>query len=147
MSGSTWNSFSDVEAYALMAAGYQMAGRELEKALPDLPVAVDEPPDWIFAAMIPRLAGPLAADAELDVALGVADERFGKGFRAWWHRRSRGSARGGGFLKAGKRVAGGAGRVVAAPVRAVVAAPVAVIGAVGTRAYLETFGRLRRRRR
>ena len=138
------DSFSDIEAYALMAAGYKMAGHELGEQLEDFPEVFDERPEWPFEHMLARLATPLESDRELEVALVVGKERFGKPLRAWWRRRSRGPGRMG---KAVRKVTHGLGRgaeLAATPVRAVVAAPVSLIGAAGTRVYLATLGHVRR---
>jgi predicted acylesterase/phospholipase RssA len=139
------DSFSDIEAYALMAAGYRMAGHELDEQLEDFPEVFDRRPEWPFDRMLERLATPLEDDRELEVALVVGKERFGKPLRAWWRRRSRGPGRMG---KAVRKVTGGLGRgaeLAATPVRAIVAAPVSLIGAAGTRVYLATLGRVRRK--
>jgi hypothetical protein len=128
-----------------MAAGYKMAGHELDEQLQDFPELFDPRPEWPFDHMLDRLATPLDGDRELDVALVVGKERFGKPLRAWWRRRSRGPGKMG---KAVRKITGGLGRgaeLAATPVRAVVAAPVALIGAAGTRVYLATLGRVRRK--
>jgi len=140
------DSFSDVEAYALMAAGYKMAGHELDKQLKDFPEVFGERPTWPFDRMLDRLAQPLPDDQELDVALVVGKERFGKPLRAWWRRRSRGPGRGRRALQGAADGIGRGARLGTLPVRAVVAAPVSLIGAAGTRVYLATLGRVRRRK-
>jgi len=86
------DSFSDDEAYSLMAAGYAMARRELPAALPDLPPdpALEAAVEWPFAAALGRLAEPERDGESLVDILAVGHARFFRRFLAWRRRRKRG---------------------------------------------------------
>jgi predicted acylesterase/phospholipase RssA len=136
------DSFSDDEAYALMAAGYKMACHELDPALEDYPAPIQA--DWPFDAMRARLERSLASDPELSVELPVAKERFGKPFRRFWRRRTSGNGSFGRVVRGSARAGAIGAYAVALPVWATVAVPLSAIGAGGTRLYLATIGKVRR---
>ena len=121
------DSFSDDEAYALMAAGYAMTRVELPQAMPDLPPAdpeLERAVDWPFAATLARLdegANGLAASLEPGRA------RFFRGLLA---RRLRRAGRPKGRLRRALEKTG-AGAI--APVRWIASAPLAAVGAIATR--------------
>jgi predicted acylesterase/phospholipase RssA len=139
------DAFSDDEAYALMAAGYEMTRCELSKALPDLPQtdpAFNPSLSWPFTPTLENLAN---ADGQsgLAEALRPGRARFFRGSVARRLRRTR--ARGGTTAAAGgrdrsaSRDPGRRARVVAdvlSPVRKIASAPFALAGALGTRLHL-----------
>jgi predicted acylesterase/phospholipase RssA len=76
------DSFTDLEAYALMGSGYRMAARELGDRLPDL-AAPNGAAAWRFRAVEPLLAGngDAALTRRLDKTLDVAGARALKVWR------------------------------------------------------------------
>jgi hypothetical protein len=139
------DAFSDDEAYALMAAGYEMTRCELSKALPALPQtdrAFKPSLSWPFTPTLENLAG-VDGQSGLVEALRPGRARFFRGFVA--HRLRRTRARGGTTAAAGgrdrsvSRDPGRRARVVAdvlSPVRKIASAPFALAGALGTRLHL-----------
>lgn len=86
------DSFSDAEAWSLMAAGYAMTRYELPKALGDGPalVPLEGVVRWPFAEALQRLGDPAAREGLLD-ALRPGHARFLRRFVAWrMRRRARG---------------------------------------------------------
>jgi predicted acylesterase/phospholipase RssA len=133
------DAFSDAEAYALMAAGYEMARCELPRALRDLPNtgAAFKPAGvtWPFTPMLAKLAEP-AAVAGLSEELRRGHALFFRRFSDW--RRQRAEQRNGRLLPA---AATGVRRGVVTPIRAVGGLPLAALAALGTRLYLRGRGR------
>jgi predicted acylesterase/phospholipase RssA len=129
------DSFSDAEAYSLMAAGYAMTRVELEGALRDLPAMPDlqGSVDWCFASALAELGGSEA----LRKALLPGRARFARRFVAWRQ------ARAGKAPSLVARVARGtraAGATAVMPIRKIVTAPLALVAGAATRLSL----RLRR---
>ncbi len=77
------DSFSDTEAYALMASGYRMTDREFSDAVPHWPVSSTERRPWTFNRIAPALTNQNAA-AEDTVEL-VRRLRIGanRGLKIW----------------------------------------------------------------
>jgi len=141
------DAFSDDEAYALMAAGYEMTACELKGVLSDVVCPEPTAEGWPFKLMLAKMRDGDQAAALAD-ALGPGRARFFRGLIGWRERRSRRKrGRVERFVGAATRPAvsvaeGAAERLVVSPVRKVVSAPFAVAGAFGSRLYL----RLRRRK-
>lgn len=75
------DSFSELEAYALMTSGYYAIEPELKKYLQDFPLTEAAKPDWKFLQVAPILQQPepVGADFEkLKTHLEVAAMTFGK---------------------------------------------------------------------
>ncbi|MDX6623971.1 MAG: hypothetical protein QOE75_1903 [Solirubrobacterales bacterium] len=125
--------FSDTEAYALMAAGYRMAERELatdlgELARPDPELVAAA--RWPFAPMLDRLGSANGLAAELRIGNAL----FFRRFRRWKQRLGKGAP---GPLAALPGALGRGLRVgVLRPARWVAGAPLAVVGGAGSRLYL-----------
>lgn len=76
------DTFSDVEAYALMVSGYRMAEYESPRALRGFPLAEGPRPDWRFLSLeeaMKRVGSVRAISGTLNL-LGVASNR---GFKVW----------------------------------------------------------------
>jgi predicted acylesterase/phospholipase RssA len=85
------DAFSDVEAYSLMAAGYEMARCELAGALPELATAdpkLEQAVQWPFEQALAALADP-GAKSRLVRALGPGSARFFRRLKAWRLRHAR----------------------------------------------------------
>jgi predicted acylesterase/phospholipase RssA len=134
------DAFSDEEAYALMAAGYRMAERELRETLRDLVTQLPLAPRerWPFADMLARIAAD--EDGKLAAALVPGRWRFFRRLLAWRH--------GGAPSSPVPSAAGRAIRTaVVAPVRALVSVPLALAGGIATRLNLRVRGRRGRAKR
>jgi predicted acylesterase/phospholipase RssA len=145
------DAFSNDEAYSLMAAGYAMAGRELEQSLPELAVADPElakTVEWSFKETLTAMRAPPPSD-ELADALAIGGARMFRRFKGWRARRERepkGAARaalGRTAAGAARAAARGAETVVVSPLRKIVSAPLAVVGGLASRLYLR-HGRRRK---
>lgn len=147
------DAFSDDEAYALMAAGYEMTRHELSLALPDLPPAdpeLEQAVSWPFATTLAKLAEP-DSQSGLAQVLRPGRARFFRRFLAWRLRRAqRPEGRPRRLLdKTGLPTAPRATALtlrggVISPVRRIVSAPLALVGGLGTRLY-QRAGRRRGR--
>ncbi len=139
------DSFTDDEAYALMAAGYAMTRFELSHALPDPPRAdpeLEALASWPFAPMLARLDEP-DAESGLLQALQPGRARFFRGFVAWRLRRAQqppgplGRLLDRTGISAVPRLAArGAELVVVSPLRKIVSAPIALVGGLATKLSL-----------
>lgn len=142
------DAFTEVEAYSLMAAGYQMAKYELERGLGDFPPAdasLDNAKNWPFREYIAQLGRPLD-ETSLGIDLPAGKSLFFKSWRRWRRRRARGrGAAVAATLAPVPRAGGWVARKLGQPVRRVLTAPLAVAGSAITSAYLRTFGRVPRR--
>lgn len=138
------DSFSDDEAYGLMAAGYLMARVEFESSLRDIPAptdAVKPSPGWAFEQHIKNLASPHFAES-----LAVAHLRFGRGPRRLLRRLRKPRDEPGSLPGGPPAVVRTSTRLALAPLRAVLAVVPAAAAALTTRAWLTTFGRAGRSR-
>jgi len=134
------DTFSDDEAYTLMAAGYAMTRLELCRALPELKDAIpalEQAVKWPFEDALATLGdasppSPLAIDLRRGAKLL---------FRHLRDPESKGKLRT--LLdKAGaSAAAGGLGRVVVSPARKVAGAPVALLGGLATQIPLRLAAR------
>ncbi len=73
------DSFSDVEAYALMASGYAMTGSEAATALSDFPQSDGKQAEWRFLS----LEKPLQQEAGSERLLELLDVGRKQAFRLW----------------------------------------------------------------
>ena len=139
------DSFTDDEAYALMAAGYAMTRFELSQALPDPPPGdpeLEALASWPFAPMLARLGQP-DAESGLLQALQPGRARFFRGLVAWRLRRAQ-QPRGSlgrlldrtGIAAVPRLAARGAEVVVVSPLRKIVSAPIALVGGLATKLSL-----------
>ena len=130
------DAFSDDEAYALMAAGYEMTRYELAKALPglsDAEPAFEPSLSWPFTPMLERLAKP-DSQSGLARSLRPGSARF---FRRLRRRRASAdptaaAARGDEDLRPPASVVA----TIVSPVRKLASVPLALAGALGTRLRL-----------
>ena len=148
------DAFSDDEAYALMAAGYEMTRCELSKALPGLPEADPAYPSlsWPFTPTLEKLAkeASQASQSGLAEALRPGRARFFRGSVARRLRRARAgddtTAAAGGHDRSAGRDPRRQARVVVAdvvsPVRKIASAPLALAAALGTRLHLRARRRI-----
>lgn len=139
------DSFTDDEAYALMAAGYAMTRFELSQALPDPPPGdpeLEALASWPFAPMLARLGQP-DAESGLLQALQPGRARFFRSFVAWRLRRAQ-QPRGSlgrlldrtGISAVPRLAARGAELVIVSPLRKIVSAPIALVGGLATKLSL-----------
>jgi predicted acylesterase/phospholipase RssA len=127
------DAFSDDEAYALMAAGYEMTRCELAKALPGLPGADPEfkpSLSWPFRPTLDKLA-KRDSQSGLATALRPGSARFFRRLRRKRAPAAPAAGQGGEPRRPAAVLAG-----LVSPVRKVASAPFALAGALGTRLHL-----------
>jgi predicted acylesterase/phospholipase RssA len=76
------DSFSDMEAFALMTSGYRMTEHEFARTIQDLPAATGEPSDWRFLS-IERALRPDTDPEEHERLMRVLDVACNQGFKVW----------------------------------------------------------------
>ena len=136
------DAFSDDEAYALMAAGYEMTRVELAEGLGGVAPAdteLEREVSWPFAEVLSRLGRP-DAESGLATALRPGRARFFRWLVAWRLRRApRTDATDAPAPAHG--VVHRLATAVAMPVRMIIGAPLALIGGVVTRLVLAARGK------